>query len=137
MPSKTDLKGQAMNTPMTIHQRNKSKGIGLIELLIAVGIIGAIVLVALQMGGNMRTDSTVRNEGALLGTVAENIRGLYGTSANFSGLTQQVARDAKLFPGQMDDGTSVFNTWGGAVTIAATADLAANANRAFTVTWAS
>jgi len=120
---------------ISIHKRKSTKGIGLIELLIAVGIIGGILLVVLQMGGNMRTDSTVRNETSLLNTIAENVRGLYGTSANYNGLTQTVAQNAQLFPGNMDDGTNVFNTWSGNVTVASATDTDGNADRAFSVVW--
>jgi type II secretory pathway pseudopilin PulG len=113
----------------------QEKGIGLIELLIAVGIIGGILLVVLQMGTNMRTDSTVRNEAALLNTIAENIRGLYSGNTNYSGFTHTVARNARVFPGQMDDGSTVYNAWDGEVTTAVSNDLSGNADRAFTIAW--
>ena len=136
-PLNNPAKRVQMNTAtkMTIHNRKGVRGIGLIELLIAVGIIGGILLVVLQMGGNMRQDSTVRNENSLLNTIAENVRTLYGSSSNYSGLTQTVARNARIFPGSMDDGTAVFNTWNGSVDVAAATDTNGNNNRAFTVTW--
>ena len=102
----------------------RSGGFALTELLIALGVVAGILAASAGASDHARR----------IETSAQNISSIYTRASNFSGLTQTVARDLQVFPGAMDDGSAVYNTWNGSVTVAAATDLSGNANRAFTIT---
>jgi type II secretory pathway pseudopilin PulG len=113
---------------------NPNGGFALTELLIALGVVAGILAAIAGVAATLQSSAGASDHVRQIETIAQNLGSIYTRSSNFSGLTQTVARDLQVFPGQMDDGTAVYNTWNGAVTVAAATDLSGNANRAFTIT---
>jgi len=73
----------------------------------------------------------VNTEVQNLASVQAGLRAMYGTrSYNYRGLTVDIARNAKVFPSRMVNGTAVTNAWGGSIVLGPSANpysgLAAN-----------
>lgn len=112
---------------------NRTGGFALTELLIALGVVAGILAAIAGVASMLQSSAGASDHARQIETIAQNISTIYTRASNFNGLTQSVARDLKVFPGSMDDGSAVYNTWNGAVTVSSATDLSGNSNRAFTV----
>ena len=118
----------------SMQNMKRSAGFTLTEFLITAAIVGGILAIVVPLGLGALEGQNASNENRRVESISESIYKIYQRANNFSGLNQAVARDLAVFPEGMDDGAAVFNVWNENVTVSAAADLAGNANRAFTIT---
>jgi len=112
----------------------RNAGFTLTEFLITAAIVGGILAIVVPIGISALEGQNATNETRRVESISEAIYKVYQRANNFNGLNQNVARDLGVFPEGMDDGAAVFNVWNENVAVASAADLAGNANRAFTIT---
>ena len=90
------------------------KGFSLIELLLVLGVIALLLVAAFVVYPKVRLANQANTEVKNLTTVQAGLKALYASkNNNFSGLTLDLARDAKIFPSTMVVGNTVVNSWGG------------------------
>lgn len=94
------------------------KGFSLIELLLVLGVIALLLVAAFVVYPKVRLANQANTEVKNLTTVQAGLKALYASkNNNFSGLTLDLARDAKIFPSTMVVGNTVVNSWGGDVVL--------------------
>lgn len=117
--------------------RNK-KGFSLLELLLVLGIIAALVVGAFIVYPKVQASQRAEAESKNIATIQAGVKALYTSASSYSGLTNTVATNAKIFPDNMLNGTSVINVFKGNVTLATSTESPSGvANSAFTITYAN
>jgi type II secretory pathway pseudopilin PulG len=106
-------------------------GFTLIEALVVM-IVGIVILAAAAAGiGKLFHASEISTEANHITQITANVKNLRGPKG-YQGLTNEMAVKYKAIPADMAvsaDGKSIFNSWKGAVTVAASGD------RAFSITY--
>ncbi len=108
------------NTNTGIGNR-KNGGFALTELLLAIGIIALILGAVAAIAISTSASQTAQSEARLLDSAAGKIRSIYSSRADFAGLNTQASIDVEAWPTNMVDAGSVYNAWGGGVTVTAPA----------------
>lgn len=117
-------------------KKSSTQGMSLIELLLVVGL-AAIILAGMFVAYNkVQSTNAANTESANISTLRAGIKNLYGTTSNYSGVTEVILLQARVVPDSMRTaaGTTINNSFGGAVTVAP-ATFAGNANSAFAITY--
>lgn len=125
---------------MTLIRNKKNKGFSLLELLLVLGIIAALVVGAFIVYPKVQASQRAEAESKNIATIQAGIKSLYTSASSFSGLTNTVAVQSKVFPDNMLVGTgssaSVVNAFKGKVTLDVSTDSPSKAaNSAFTITY--
>ena len=122
--------------------RNKTRGLTLLELLLVLGILAVFVVVAFGIYPQVRDSSRANSEVTNLTAIKANINSLYTSrGGNYTGLTNAVAIDGRVYPASMVDDTSSTSSWGADVSVIANTAVTNTprgnfaANRSFTVTY--
>ncbi|MFP1980692.1 type 4 pilus major pilin [Lonsdalea quercina] len=123
----------------TTFLRNKNKkGFSLLELLLVLGIIAALVVGAFIVYPKVQASQRAEAESKNIATIQAGVKALYTSASSYSGLTNTVATNAKIFPDNMLNGTSVINVFKGNVTLATSTESPSGvANSSFTITYAN
>ncbi|MCO5781382.1 type 4 pilus major pilin [Citrobacter meridianamericanus] len=77
------------------------KGFSLLELLLVLGIIAALVVAAFIVYPKVQASQRAQTESNNIATMQAGIKALYASASSFSGLTNSVAVQAKIFPDNM------------------------------------
>lgn len=93
----------------------KSKGFTLVELLIALGIIGVAVIAIVSMAGGASNSSKVQTEIKNVQQISSTIKSSFGVTGVYTGLATANAQAAGAFPTEMTSGGTPVNSWNGAV----------------------
>ncbi len=123
--------------------RNNAKGFSLIELLLVLGVLAILLVAAFVVYPQVRDRNQANTEVSNLTSTKANINNLYASKGgNYTGLTTDIANQARVFPASMnnntfDAGQEITTAWGGGVQLGVTNSPAGGANRAFTVTYAT
>ena len=106
-------------------KRKSKKGFSLLELLLVLGIIAALVVAAFIVYPKVQASQRAQAESNNIATIQAGVKALYTSASSFTGLTNTVAVQAKIFPDNMLSGTGntakPINAFKGAVTLAAAA----------------
>lgn len=117
-------------------KKNNTKGMSLIELLLVVGL-AAIILAGMFVAYNkVQSTNAANTESANISTLRAGIKNLYGTTSNYNGVTGTILLNARAVPDSMRTatGTTINNSFGGAVTVAAAA-YSGGTDNAFSITY--
>ncbi|ECA3699875.1 prepilin-type N-terminal cleavage/methylation domain-containing protein [Salmonella enterica subsp. enterica serovar Muenchen] len=111
-------------------KRKSKKGFSLLELLLVLGIIAALVVAAFIVYPKVQASQRAQ----------AGVKALYTSASSFTGLTNTVAVQAKIFPDNMLSGTGnaakPINAFKGNVTLAAAATGPSSAaGSSFTITY--
>ncbi|ECI4633274.1 type IV pilin, partial [Salmonella enterica subsp. enterica] len=123
-------------------KRKSKKGFSLLELLLVLGIIAALVVAAFIVYPKVQASQRAQAESNNIATIQAGVKALYTSASSFTGLTNTVAVQAKIFPENMLSGTGntvkPINAFKGDVTLAAAATgPSAVAGSSFTITYAN
>jgi prepilin-type N-terminal cleavage/methylation domain-containing protein len=98
------------------HARPSSnKGFSLIELLLVLGVLAILLVAAFVVYPQVRDRNQANKEIMNLSVIRANVNNLYASKpSNYTGLTNQVALDAKVFPSDMapPGATQATSAWG-------------------------
>ncbi|EQC2856510.1 type IV pilus major subunit protein BfpA [Salmonella enterica] len=119
-------------------KRKSKKGFSLLELLLVLGIIAALVVAAFIVYPKVQASQRAQAESNNIATIQAGV--LYTSASSFTGLTNTVAVQAKIFPDNMLSGTGnaakPINAFKGNVTLAAAATGPSSAaGSSFTITY--
>lgn len=119
-------------------KKKVARGFTLIEVLLVVGFIALAGIGVYVVYNKVQTGNAANTEARNIDTLRAGVKNIYGGQVNYNGLTETVLLNARVVPDNMRDGstgTSIFNTFGGLVTIAPVA-FNGGTNNAFSITYA-
>jgi type II secretory pathway pseudopilin PulG len=97
--------------------RSREAGITLLEVVLSLMIAAAVIISAVMFFVNARGGASANDAIRQVQSISSAVSSLYGTRADFDGLTTENAIAAGIFPDSMVSGTRVINGWGGDVTV--------------------
>lgn len=120
-------------------RRSAKKGFSLIELLLVIGFV-SVAAIAVYVTYNKVTAANAANtESKNIDTLRAGVKNLYAGQFGYAGLDNGVAIKGRAVPDNMvgANGTTIYNSFGGAVTVAASTlgTSGVSANNAFTITY--
>jgi prepilin-type N-terminal cleavage/methylation domain-containing protein len=98
----------------------KSKGFGLIEVIIAIAISAGAAYYFLVQVPQAKEANLIEKEIANINTIVAAVQNIYGASQNYSSLTNAVLINANAIPSSMINNGSIINSWGGNVVVSGT-----------------
>lgn len=101
--------------------KNNSKGITLVESLLAIAVGALVIAGAVAFYVNAQGNTRKNEAQTQVQAIASGIASAYQGTNNYSDLSNAVALNYKIFPSNMVSGTTVNNPWKGAVTLSGTA----------------
>lgn len=104
---------------MKLNKLAKSKGFTLVEILLVVGFIALASIGIYAVYNKVTTTAKANTENTNLQTVRAGIKQLFGSQKNYTGLTSDVVRNARISPQGMHTGgaSGLVNSFGGDVVI--------------------
>lgn len=131
-----------MKKTVLIKNKKSKKGFSLLELLLVLGIIAALVVAAFIVYPKVQASQRAQAESNNIATIQAGVKALFTSASSFTGLTNSVAVQAKIFPDNMLSGTGTdakpINVFKGNVTLAAEATgPSAAAGSSFTITYSN
>ncbi|TCL43328.1 prepilin-type N-terminal cleavage/methylation domain-containing protein [Raoultella planticola] len=138
--TKGDIK--EMKKTVLIKNIKSKKGFSLLELLLVLGIIAALVVAAFIVYPKVQASQRAQAESNNIATIQAGVKALYTSASSFTGLTNTVAVQAKIFPDNMLSGSgssaTPINAFKGNVVVAS-ADTGPSAatGSSFTITYSN
>ena len=131
-----------MKKTVLIKNKKSKKGFSLLELLLVLGIIAALVVAAFIVYPKVQASQRAKAESNNIATIQAGVKALYTSASSFTGLTNTVAVQAKIFPDNMlvGSGSSAkpVNAFKGDVTLAsANSGPSAAQGSSFTITYSN
>ncbi|HEI8485815.1 TPA: prepilin-type N-terminal cleavage/methylation domain-containing protein [Morganella morganii] len=112
-----------MKKTVLIKNKKSKKGFSLLELLLVLGIIAALVVAAFIVYPKVQASQRAQAESNNIATIQAGVKALFTSASSFTGLTNSVAVQAKIFPDNMLSGSGSaakpINAFKGNVTLAA------------------
>ncbi|MGA3808945.1 type 4 pilus major pilin [Escherichia coli] len=103
--------------------KHNKEGFSLLELLLVLGIIAALVVAAFIVYPKVQASQRAQAESNNIAAIQAGVKALYTSASSFTGLTNSVAVQAKIFPDNMLSGSGSaakpINAFKGNVTLAA------------------
>lgn len=93
-----------------------AKGFNLLELMLVLAAIVVLGAFVFNQYNKYRIGEQASNDAQALATAATGIKALY-TSGNYTTLSPTVAANAKFFPDNMTDGSTIINPYQGTVVL--------------------
>ncbi|MCK3083668.1 type 4 pilus major pilin [Escherichia coli] len=94
-----------MKNTVLIQKIKSKKGFSLLELLLVLGIIAALVVAAFIVYPKVQASQRAQAESNNIATIQAGVKALYTSASSFTGLTNTVAVQAKIFPDNMLNGS--------------------------------
>ncbi|EPY8425331.1 type 4 pilus major pilin [Citrobacter youngae] len=94
-----------MKKTVLIKNKKSKKGFSLLELLLVLGIIAALVVAAFIVYPKVQASQRAQAESNNIATIQAGVKALYTSASSFTGLTNTVAVQAKIFPDNMLSGS--------------------------------
>jgi len=122
--------------------KKSRKGFSLLELLLVLGIIAALVVAAFIVYPKVQASQRAQAESNNIATIQAGVKALYTSASSFTGLTNTVAVQAKIFPDNMLSGSgssaTPINAFKGNVVVAsANTGPSAATGSSFTITYSN
>lgn len=131
-----------MKKIVLLKNRKSKKGFSLLELLLVLRIIAALVVAAFIVYPKVQASQRAQAESNNIATIQAGVKALYTSASSFTGLTNSVAVQAKIFPDNMLSGSgssaTPINAFKGNVVVAS-ADTGPSAatGSSFTITYSN
>ncbi|ELM8953547.1 prepilin-type N-terminal cleavage/methylation domain-containing protein [Escherichia coli] len=131
-----------MKKTVLIKNKKSKKGFSLLELLLVLGIIAALVVAAFIVYPKVQASQRAQAESNNIATIQAGVKALFTSASSFTGLTNSVAVQAKIFPDNMLSGSgssaTPINAFKGNVVVAS-ADTGPSAatGSSFTITYSN
>lgn len=93
------------------------RGFTFIELMMAVAIISVAIITIVSTYSSARLQSQIKTEMANMQAIVATAQGAFASQPNYGDLSNDILLKSNGFPSQMVNGTSVTNSWNGAVTV--------------------
>lgn len=108
---------------MKLNFQKKQQGLTLIEVLLVLGVLILLLLAAFVTFPQVRDRNYVNQENQRLLRIAATLKNLYVTKATYTGLTTDIANQARAFVSEANGGNygagqEILNLWGGRVEVA-------------------
>ena len=127
-----------MKKTVLIKNIKNKKGFSLLELLLVLGIIAALVVAAFIVYPKVQASQRAQAESNNIATIQAGVKALYTSASSFTGLTNTVAVQAKIFPDNMLNGSTPINAFKGNVVVeSADTGPSAAAGSSFTITYSN
>ncbi|MDK1895514.1 type 4 pilus major pilin [Klebsiella sp. K4-172] len=131
-----------MKKTVLIKNKKSKKGFSLLELLLVLGIVAALVVAAFIVYPKVQASQRSQAESNNIATIQAGVKALYTSASSFTGLTNTVAVQAKIFPDNMLSGSGSaakpVNVFKGDVTLAVAATGPSKAPASsFTITYSN
>lgn len=94
-----------MKKAVLIKYKKNKKGFSLLELLLVLGIISALVVAAFIVYPKVQASQRAQAESNNIATIQAGVKSLYTSASSFTGLSNTVAVQAKIFPDNMLSGS--------------------------------
>ena len=94
-----------MKKTVLIKNKKSKKGFSLLELLLVLGIIAALVVAAFIVYPKVQASQRAQAESNNIATIQAGVKALFTSASSFTGLTNSVAVQAKIFPDNMLSGS--------------------------------
>ena len=109
-----------MKNTVLIKKRKSKKGFSLLELLLVLGIIAALVVAAFIVYPKVQASQRSQAESNNIAAIQAGVKSLYSSTSNYTGLSNSVAIQAKIFPDNMLNGSKnlAYSSFGGDVALA-------------------
>lgn len=123
-------------------KQKKNRGFTLVEILLVVAFIAVGGLAVYVTYNKVSSGGQANTEARNLGTLQAGVKGLYGGSSNYTGITNSVLNDGRVTPDSMraipyvSGATAINNTFGGTVTVLPITLAGGNTNNGFQITYA-
>jgi len=88
-----------------LKERKNKKGFSLLELLLVLGVIAALIVAAFIVYPKVQASQRAEAESNNIATIQAGVKALYASTSSYTGLTNKVAVQAKIFPDNMLAGT--------------------------------
>lgn len=129
-----------MKKLVLIKNKQSKKGFSLLELLLVLGIIAALVVAAFIVYPKVQASQRAEAESNNIATIQAGVKALYAAASSYTGLTNTVAVESKIFPDNMLSGSgssaTPINAFKGEVTLeAAATGPSSTAGSSFTITY--
>lgn len=117
----------------SLPNQKQQRGFSLVELLLVLGVLAILLVAAFVVFPQVRDRNQANAEVTNLTTTKAGINNLYASKGGvYTGLTNTVAINARVYPTSMTASGSSLSSWGGAVTTA----VDGSNPRRFTITYA-
>lgn len=131
-----------MKKTVLIKNRKSKKGFSLLELLLVLGIVAALVVAAFIVYPKVQASQRSQAESNNIATIQAGVKALYTSASSFTGLSNTVAVQAKIFPDNMLSGSGSaakpINAFKGDVTLAVASTGPSKApGSSFTITYSN
>ncbi|EOA3302877.1 type 4 pilus major pilin [Yersinia enterocolitica] len=131
-----------MKETVLIKNRKSKKVFSLLELLLVLGIIAALVVAAFIVYPKVQASQRAQAQSNNIATIQARVKALYTSTSSFTGFTNTVAVQAKIFPDNMLSGSGSaakpVNVFKGDVTLAVVAMGPSKApGSSFTITYSN
>ncbi|HAH2526726.1 TPA: prepilin-type N-terminal cleavage/methylation domain-containing protein [Escherichia coli] len=131
-----------MKKTVLIKNKKSKKGFSLLELLLVLGIIAALVVAAFIVYPKVQASQRAQAESNNIAAIQAGVKALYTSASSFTGLTNSVAVQAKIFPDNMLSGSGSsakpINAFKGNVVVAsANSGPSAAQGSSFTITYSN
>ena len=131
-----------MKKTVLIKNKKSKKGFSLLELLLVLGIIAALVVAAFIVYPKVQASQRAQAESNNIAAIQAGVKALYASTSSFTGLTNSVAVQAKIFPDNMLSGSGSsakpINAFKGDVVVAsATTGPSGAQGSSFTITYSN
>lgn len=100
--------------------KEKNCGFSLIELMIVLAIVGFALAAIIGVSLSAYNDSKVKTELSNLQAISSSVKGTFGATGSYAGLTVASIIAAGGFPVQMIEAGIPKDSWGGATSLAVT-----------------
>ncbi len=108
------------------------KGLTLLELLLAIGLVAVVIGVAIYIFGGAQSGTNAYKGTQNVLTISAAVKGLYPTP-NYNGVSAAVIASSKKVPDVYVSGANLVNPWGQNITVAAV-NVGTGTNNGFTIT---
>ena len=128
-----------MKKTVLIKNKKSKKGFSLLELLLVLGIIAALVVAAFIVYPKVQASQRAKAESNNIAAIQAGVKALYASASSFTGLTNTVAVQAKIFPDNMlvGSGSSAKPVKGDVTLASANSGPSAAQGSSFTITYSN